>query len=381
MKAARPVVVICQHRLFHYRVELFKRLRSTCDEQGIELYLVHGQASKRERSKKDEGTLDGAVVVRNIWVEAGSVDLVWQPMPKVLRNADLFVIMQENRILSNYWLLMTSRWRKAKVAYWGHGRNNQSAAPNGLRERWKRLLLMRVDWWFTYTSISVNYLAKVGFPRERITCLNNAIDTDGFKRDLESWSPKDLATARAELGIAPGAVVGLFCGSLYPEKRLALLVDACDRVRERYESFEVVVIGDGPSMPQIQSAAATRPWFRTVGIQKGREKAKYFRMASLLLNPGLVGLHVTDAFCAGLVTISTRSAMHSPEIAYLQDGVNGILTGETTEAYATSILELLADPSTLCRMQRAALEDSERYSLDHMVENFVVGIRRILDMS
>lgn len=44
--------VILQHRLLHYRKKLFERLRDACAERGIELRLVHGQASARELAKK-----------------------------------------------------------------------------------------------------------------------------------------------------------------------------------------------------------------------------------------------------------------------------------------------------------------------------------------
>ncbi|MFO1265686.1 MAG: hypothetical protein U1F67_02055 [Rubrivivax sp.] len=42
-------VVITQHRLLHYRLGLFEHLRTACAARGIELRLVHGQASPPRR--------------------------------------------------------------------------------------------------------------------------------------------------------------------------------------------------------------------------------------------------------------------------------------------------------------------------------------------
>lgn len=367
-------VAILQHRLLHYRTKFFEQLRAACAERGIELHLVHGQASRRELVKKDEGSLSWARKVQNHFLEVGDRDLVWQPFPAALKDADLVVVMQENRILSNYPLLLSRLWSKRKVGYWGHGKNFQSDAPSGWRERWKDFLLARVDWWFAYTDMTVDILAKAGYPRNQITCLDNAIDSSGFKADLASWSDAEISAEKAHLGIEADAQVGLFCGSLYPDKRLDLLIAAADLIRQKVANFALVVIGDGPSMPQMREAAATRPWIHLLGVKKGREKALYFSMGDVMLNPGLVGLHIVDAFCSGLAMMTTTTARHSPEVAYLRDGINGVATDDSPEAYSRAVLEVITDPDRLASMKQAALEGSERYTLENMVLHFADGI-------
>ncbi len=368
-------VVILQHRLLHYRTKFFDQLRAACSAKGIQLELVHGQASRRERVKKDEGTLPWAHKVSNRFIELGERDIVWQPYPAVLRGADLVVVMQESRILSNYPLLISRLWSKRKVAYWGHGKNFQSDAPAGLREQWKNFLLRRVDWWFAYTSMTVDILQNAGYPANQITQLDNAIDTSSFKEDLASWSAQDINAEKLRLGMAVDAPVGVFCGSLYPDKKLRLLVDAADLIRHSMPEFALVVIGDGPSMPQLRDAAATRPWMHLLGVRKGREKALYFRMGDVMLNPGLVGLHIVDAFCAGMVMMTTRTARHSPEVAYLRDGENGVYSDDTPAAYSQAVLDVIQNPVRLQHMKAFALADSDRYTLENMVQRFANGIQ------
>jgi glycosyltransferase involved in cell wall biosynthesis len=367
-------VVILQHRLLHYRTKLFEMLRKDCAVRGIELHLVHGQASRRESVKKDEGKLPWAHTVNNSFWEVGERDIVWQPFPSELKDADLVVVMQESRILSNYPLLLSRLWSARKVAYWGHGKNFQSDAPSGFREKWKDFMIGRVDWWFAYTQMTVDILKQAGFPEAQITRLDNAIDTNGFKADLASWSEADIAAEKTRLGIVPTAPVGLFCGSLYPDKRIELFIESSDIIRQQVPDFALIVIGDGPSMPQMREAAATRPWMHLLGVRKGREKALYFRMGDVMLNPGLVGLHIVDAFCSGLVMMTTKTARHSPEVAYLNDGVNGMATDETPEAFSSAVLEVIGNPVRLAQMQQAALADSERYTLENMVSRFADGI-------
>jgi L-malate glycosyltransferase len=373
-------VIIVQYRLLHYRLELFERLRTACEARDVKLHLVHGQPTRREELKRDSGTLPWADLVVNRYVSVGSKDVLWQPFPARHRDADLVIVMQENRLLSNYpWFFLRSL-HKTKVAYWGHGRNFQTRRPTGLREKWKQLLVGQVDWWFAYTEMTKDILLSDDYPAERITVLDNAIDNEGFVADLASISDARLAELRGELDLPEGAQVGLFCGSLYPDKRLDVMIAAADKIQAVLRDFHLLVIGDGPSATEIKAAAASRPWLHWLGVRKGIEKAAYYRLAHVVLNPGLVGLHVLDSFCAGVPMITTADASHSPEIAYLKDGENGLVVQGDADAYAEAIIGLLRDPSRYAQLQMRALVDAQRYTLQNMVERFADGIERCLIM-
>lgn len=368
--------VILQYRLLHYRVRLFELLRERCQQRDIELHLVHGQATGREAGKQDTGRIDWADVVRNRYVDVGGKDVLWQPFPSHLRDAGLVVTMQENRLISNYPLLFGLRGNDTRVAYWGHGRNFQSDAPKGLRERWKRLLVGRVDWWFAYTGRTRDILLADGYPDERITVLNNAIDNEEFERDLAAATPAQQQALRLEIGASDDAPIGLYCGSLYPDKRLDYMIAAADLIHDALPEFRLVVIGDGPSADVVRGASPARPWMRWLGALKGREKAAWFTVADLIINPGAVGLHVLDAFCSGAPMVTTRDAKHGPEIAYLEDGVNGLIVSGDAGSYANAVVALLRDDSTLKALKQRARDDASRYTLDNMVARFADGIER-----
>lgn len=371
-------VVILQHRLLHYRTNLFDQLRKACFDRGIDLHLVHGQASRRESVKKDEGSLPWAHKVRNCFWEIGAKDIVWQPVPAGLRDADLIVVMQESRILSNYPLLLSRMWSSRKVAYWGHGVNFQSDAPAGLRERWKRMMLRRADWWFAYTGLTRDILLASNYPKEKITVLDNAIDNERFIVDLASISAEELSRLRNELDLSADGRLGLFCGSLYPDKKLDFMVKAADIIHSKLPGFRLVVIGDGPSAVELEKLIKDKAWAHWVGVRKGVEKAAYFRLADVILNPGLVGLHVLDAFCAGAPMFTTDNARHSPEIAYLEHGVNGFIVADDPAVYAEAVLGLLQNKMQLEVVREAAGDAAKKYTLDRMVSNFVAGIEGCL---
>lgn len=380
MLKKRPKVIIVQYRLLHYRLELFERLRFLLASMGVELVLVYGQASPTEKLRKDEGHLDWAYRRNNVFFSFRRKDLLWQSLGKLGKGADLIVVMQENRILSNYPLLIKRRFGGPKVAYWGHGKNYQSTAPGGLREKWKSLMLNQVDWWFAYTDMTTEHVSAHGYPVSQITTLNNAIDVSGFQSELASITEEEQSEARLALGLAATDRIGLFCGSLYPEKRVDLLLGGIDLIRSRIPDFHMLVIGDGPSAGEVRQAAESRPWLHCLGVKKGRDKAVLFKLAHVQLNPGLVGLHVLDAFSAGLPMVTTATALHSPEIAYLEHGVNGVVSeSDDIAGYAEPIIELLLDKTRWQAMSQQCLADASRYTVENMAENFSSGILRCLE--
>lgn len=377
-------VAILQHRLLHYRLELFRRVKEKLAAAGVQLVLVHGQPSPSELVRRDTGQLDWSTPVHNHWFKLFGKELLWQPLPGVAKDAALLVMIQENRVLSNYWLMLRRALFRQPLAlgYWGHGRNYQSRAPSGLRERWKSFWLRRVDWWFTYTEGSKRYITAQGFDGARTTVLENAIDGDGFRADLAACSDADIAHAREAMGIAAGAHVAIYCGTLYADKRIGLLLESADLLRSRLPDFHLLVVGDGPEAARVKEAALSRPWLHAMGICKGREKAMAFRLAQVMFNPGLVGLHVVDAFVGRTPIITQASAMHSPEFDYLIDGVNGIVVhSDDAASYADAVAALLLDGARLQAMQLRCVEDARHYTLDNMVDRFANGVLACLEHS
>ena len=109
----------------------------------------------------------------------------WQPFSEQLARADMVVMTAENKLLYNLYVQLFER--RARVALWGHGANLQGD-PNSLRERFKRRVALRADWWLAYTEYSRPLILQCGFPQDRITVLNNAVDT------------RDMAAMRRYLG-------------------------------------------------------------------------------------------------------------------------------------------------------------------------------------
>jgi L-malate glycosyltransferase len=372
-------VVILEPGLKQYRRAFLGELAARLRRDDIALKVAYSAPNRVERTKSDSLSLppDLGIEVPGVWFlgERVFVQLAWG----AIRDADLVVMEQGNKHAFNYLLLALSRLGRKRVGYWGHGYNHQARAP-GVSEWLKRKLLTRVDWWFAYTDGVGRYLADHGVAPGIITVVQNTIDTRELAEAVRAHGDDDRRAVRRRLGIPDDARVGLFCGSLYADKKLELLVAAAQRIRERRPDFELIVVGDGPAREAMRAATARLPFVHHVGPAFGPDRAAYFAISDVFLMPGLVGLAIVDAFTIGLPVFTTDIPIHSPEIEYLQPGENGVITVHDAGAYAAAVCRVLDDPDALARMREAARATAARLTLAHMVEAFATGITRCLEV-
>ena len=366
-------VVISEPRLPQYRVRLFDLMREQLEREGVELRLLLGEETRDEAARGDSGHLDWAIKIPTTFFLGER--LCWQPLGRYIKDADLVVVNHHNKLLYNHLLMVTSR--NFRLAFWDHGRNMQSANPIGFKERFKRWTSTRVDWWFAYTCVTEEIVAARGFPRERITVLNNAIDTSELRRLAQEIGAEEVETLRSSLELS-GKHVALYLGSLYPDKRLDFLVDAAQAVRERIDNFALLVIGDGVGREQMRAWAAARPWLHWVGAKRGRDKALYARLAEILVVPAQVGLVVVDSFVLGLPLITTDYPGHGPEFAYLEPGANGMITATDVREYADAVVNLLGDRAKLECLKAGCVRGASEYTIENMAQRFTSGILQAL---
>lgn len=369
-------VIIVQRRLTNYRLPLFELLREKLLNDGIKLRLLYGDATLGEKTKNDSADILWGEKLSTYYLWGNRI--CWQPFLNKVKNADLVIVTQENKLISNLWPLFG--WRKYKLAFWGHGKNMQSANNvwARLKETIKFITTNRVDWWFVYTGVSQRQVEKLNFPFNKITNLENSVDTSVLRQMCESVTLAQLKNIRQELSLGDGPV-GLFVGSLYKDKRLEFLISACIIVVKKIPAFRLVIVGDGPQRPLISDAQAEYAWVRYVGRQVDVNKAKYLRLASVMLNPGLVGLGILDAFAAGLPLITTDCGLHSPEIDYLRNGENGFMTKDSIDDFVNTVNKVLEDNEFANHLSQGSLASSNHYTIENMAENFRVGILRALN--
>lgn len=357
----------------HYRTKFCELARDNLRECGIEYNVVYGQPNKKDEKKNDVVDMPWATSIRNIYSDSEG-RAIWQPALSLILKADLAIIGQENRLLINYPLQSFHNQIRPRIALWGHGKNFQSGQPSSVKERWKRYWSTRCDWWFAYTDESKRLVSSYGFPEDRITVLNNSIDTDAVKESAENSNSDRIAAIKERYEInSPN--VGIFIGGLHAHKQLRFLISACDLVRNQIPDFQLVIVGAGAEGDAVADLISGREWAKATGALFGNEKTDLMLLSKLYLMPGLIGLGILDAACVGLPVVTTNYPFHSPEFSYLENGVNSVITQwGNKEAYASAIVALMSNESVRSRLSAGARSLSERYSISNMALAFSDGV-------
>lgn len=362
-------VTVVQRRLTEYRVPFFEALKRRLSTDGIALDLLAGEARSTEKSKADAGMLSWAeeLPTRYLFNER----ICWQPVHSHLRETDLAIVTQENALLANHLLLL--KRPSYRVAFWGHGANLQAKNPSSWRERFKRWETTKVDWWFAYTEMSAQLVREAGFPSQKITVVNNAVDTVALAAWRDSIDTAELALLRSTLGFGTDPVA-VFLGSLHADKRLDFLLEACDRLRVSKPEIKILFVGDGPERDTVLGWCNARTGCAWVGARHDREKALYLSLGTLMLNPGLVGLGVLDSFVFELPLVTTDCGLHSPEIVYLKNEQSGLITDNSIASYVDGCLRILDGDHLLAALRRGCRAAAQEYTLENMVERFANGV-------
>ena len=311
----RPKVALLLRVLSDYRIAVFERLRQRLCAAGIDFEVIYS-AREDEFRAASAAPSEWMRQVPDRVLRMRSKPFRWQAILEPTRQHDLVIIGFWMRQVSNYALVGRRRPARQRVAAWGHGRNLQSDEASF--DRFIRTqFLRRLDWFFAYNELSADLVADMGYPRTRITALDNTIDTASLAEARGALKPEAARQVRESLGLQ-GKRVGIFCGSLYPKKRLGFLAAACRLVRRQLDDFELIIVGDGVDRSFVERIATSEDWIHYAGRQEGAERVPYFEAAQVTLMPGLVGLGIVDAFVLGCPPVATRYPYHSPEIAYLE---------------------------------------------------------------
>lgn len=367
-------VLIVYRFLPQYRIDFYTGLRDELKERNIELTLVYGKS--KNTSKGDEVTLDWAVHVPNLVINLGIVRLIWQPCLRYIKKKDLVIVEQANVLLLNYLLMVLRKLKRKKFAFWGHGINQQSK-ENSLRNRFKKLIINQTDWWFTYTEGVKRIVTDCGFDESKVTNVENAIDTKYLSIEYTRIKNAEVLKEKRNLNIM-SENIGIYCGGLYKEKRIEFLISAAVKIKEEIKDFHLIIVGSGPDLPLLKSMINGHDWIHYLGTKFGIERVIYFKMSKVFLLPGAVGLAILDSFSMLTPMITSKYEYHGPEIEYLENEYNGLISENEINAYVKAVVNLLTDGKKLDKLISGCIKSKDLYTVENMVNNFANGISKSL---
>jgi glycosyltransferase involved in cell wall biosynthesis len=370
-------VLIVEEYIPEYRQRFFELLEAALASESIRLTVAVGTRPGALAARSDAVT--EVPFVRSVPATSISIAgrrLTLRSVARVARSSKLVVVDQALRHLENYPLLLRGK-RGPRVALWGHGARHAKSAS-----RFEQLLERRVTrsahWFFAYTQRGADVVAASGFPRERITVVQNTFDVGELTRLREAVSVDDERRLRDQLDL-PAQNVGFYVGALDASKRIGFLMEACSIVASQIPDFALVLAGDGPERGVVEDSLASRPWLRYVGRATAEQKALLGAVSDVLLMPGAVGLVAVDSFALRTPIITTLWPYHGPEVDYLEDRVNARIARNNVGEFAQAVEEVLRDRDELARLKAECAATSHLYSLENMVANFAGGVVAALE--
>jgi glycosyltransferase involved in cell wall biosynthesis len=186
-------------------------------------------------------------------------------------------------------------------------------------------------WWvrrhydaaFAAGERTVEYLMRMGFPRERIWTGYDVVDNQTFA-DGAAMARAEAVELRNRMGLPERYF--LFVGRLAPEKNLDRLLEAYAGYRQtaKQPAWGLVLVGGGPLETELRARAKELPGVVFAGFQQKDTLLPYFGLASCLVLPSTSepwGLVVNEAMAAGLPVLVSQHCGCVPEL--VQPGVNG----------------------------------------------------------
>lgn len=367
-----PTVTLIQPYVPEYRVPLFESMRRQGESAGLRIEVVAGRPGRVQAARGDAVRPQWLHTVPGLQVPSERLPVRLRLLPpRLVARSALLVTEYAAAPLESYPLALTG-----KLCLWGHGYG--ATAPSGpLDEALERWLLRRSRHFFAYTEEGRRHARAHGMPADRITVLDNTVDTGALRRAVAAVTPPEVQAFRDRFGLGAGPVLASI-GGLDGSKRLELLLRAAIRLRALVPGLQLLVAGDGVQRALVEGAARDHPWMHYLGRIGDRDKALVAHTARLLLNPGRVGLVAVDSFALGLPVVTTTWPRHAPEFTYLTPA-NSVVTPDTEDAYVEAVARLLNAPETLEQLRRGCLLAAEHYSIEAMARRFLAGIRCALD--
>jgi glycosyltransferase involved in cell wall biosynthesis len=231
------------------------------------------------------------------------------------------------------------------------------AFVKGVFAEWLARYLRRCQHVVTPSESIREILAEHGVT-ERVTTIPTGID-------LKPFQQADGTTIRARFGWEKKIVL-LSIGRLAKEKNWERLLEAVAIVMSKHDDIRLALIGDGPYRAALEKYAASlgvADKVMFVGRVPMDAVPSYLKVGDLFVYASLTetqGLVTMEAMAAGLTVVAV-DATGTRDV--VQNGEDGLLTNNDSQALADGILRVLENPQLRERLETNVKTNIQRFDL------------------
>lgn len=191
-------------------------------------------------------------------------------------------------------------------------------------------------------------LAAHGIPREKLRLYDRGIDIERFHPS------KRNGFFKKRLGLTADTIKLLYVGRVSREKNLPFLVEVFKRVAAQREDAHLVVVGDGPYLPEMRRALAGFNASFT-GYLEGEDLEQAYASSDVFLFPSTTdtfGNVVLEAQASGLPVIVTDSG--GPQENVIPGETGYVVPAGDCTTFVHAILGIVNDRTKLETMRAKA---------------------------
>ncbi len=216
-----------------------------------------------------------------------------------------------------------------------------------------------------------------GYPQRKIFVAYHGVETKKFSPDILIRQ-----IMRKKFNIPESGIIIISTARLSKEKCLHRLINAFDRMRQKFKNCWLMIVGDGPlknELEELASQKVSRERIKFLGFQK--DVSGYLKMSDIYVLPSdneEFSIALLEAMSTGLISIITKTpSPNHHEI--IKDGVNGFLAKRIEQG----ILDGLNKALFLTEGQRKQISNNARESVEENfnIEKGVEEALRILDIN
>jgi glycosyltransferase involved in cell wall biosynthesis len=378
-KTNRKPCVLISHQgcIPIYRKSFFERLNAL---GRFDYVVVHGSAPRGTNYILAAPPFNfPTVAITNYELPLAGRSIIWQPVVwRVVRgDFDAAVIGAETKFISNLVIALAMLLRRRPVLTWGFGFHQYVEPPKTFLDKLiaaaagaaKMPVYRMMSGFLVYTEGGKRVLENLPRAPKRIAVLRNTIDLEreaGFQAAVET---EPLGQVLQELGVRENSVKFLYFGRLVKMKCIDVLVEYAKRCALRKRDVDVMIFGAGPEELELRAKASG---LRNVVFHKHHDLklARALRVSAAVIIPGYVGLAIPHGFAHGVPILTRKGQLHSPEIEYIEDGVNGLILPEDLEEFFAAIDFFVDNEPLRKRLADGAKRTAANLGMENMVNAF-----------
>ena len=352
-----------------YKRSLFEGLQQL---QGIDLTLFVGDKSPPGFPPSESLESVTHVLIRNVITTIFGLVFVWQDTSDKFKieNYDLVLLPEGVLYLSNYIIMIKCWVHNVPFGLYTHGFNYQrkSTYIAIILERFRSFVHRRCDFLIVYSEEGAKHLSEHNkVPLERIFVAQNTLDINAILKRSKKITPDDLLQCRETMGVSASDVLLMYVGRISSEKKPEWVVQAVKFLRAQGLPVQAAFVGDGPAFKGLKEYVSAFPGdlqsnIHILGRVPVEDVDLYLKSADISVMPGMTGLAIVHSFVLGKPYITVDSPYHSPEICYLQQGINGLMANNNLDAFCDAVSLLVESP-----VKRKAMgESAYQYAIDEL---------------